>query len=207
MIVIGDEMKSIVFFGDSVTEAHRNMKDTNDLGQGFIYLLEKTYPQFHFFNRGIGGQKVLDLLKRVHHDVIDLRPDVCFIWIGINDAWLPYLLHQSPTKDSFVDHYQLLIHCIQDSLKEVKLILIKPFALPIGHVSIDVYRDLELFRDFVEHIGDINKLDVIDIKKDIEAQLVLMSGDALFYDGIHPTPKGYEIIKDVIDRYIKEHIL
>lgn len=200
-------MKKTVFFGDSVTEAHRNIKDDRDLGQGFIYLLDKMYPQFKFYNKGVGGQKVLDLLKRVDSDVIDLKPDICFIWIGINDAWLPYLLHQPHTKESFVKDYQSLISHLQESVKQMKLVLIKPFALPIGHVSIEVYKDLEMFRTFVDDIGEKNNLDVIDIKKDIESQLVLMPGDTLFYDGIHPTPKGYQVIKDVIDSYLKEHIL
>jgi len=203
MIVIGDEMKKVVFFGDSVTEAHRNIKNHQDLGQGFVFLLQNIYQQVSFHNKGIGGQRIKDLLVRVDEDVISLEPDLCFIWIGVNDAWLPYLLGFESSFDTFKHDYDGLIKHIQNKCKKTKLILIKPYVLPIGHVSLEILQDVDRYRVYVDDIAKQFDLDVIDIKEEIEKQLVIMSGEHLFYDGIHPTPEGYQLITTVLDRYLK----
>jgi lysophospholipase L1-like esterase len=36
---------------------------------------------------GISGNKVTDLKKRLQRDVLDKRPTIVFIYIGINDVW------------------------------------------------------------------------------------------------------------------------
>jgi lysophospholipase L1-like esterase len=203
MIVIGDEMKKVVFFGDSVTEAHRNIKNHQDLGQGFVFSLQNIYQQVSFHNKGIGGQRIKDLLVRVDEDVISLEPDLCFIWIGVNDAWLPYLLGFVSSFDTFKHDYDGLIKHIQNKCKKTKLILIKPYVLPIGHVSLEIHQDVDRYRVYVDDIAKQFDLDVIDIKEEIEKQLVIMSGEHLFYDGIHPTPEGYQLITTVLDRYLK----
>jgi len=203
MIVIGDEMKNVVFFGDSVTEAHRNIKDHKDLGQGFVFSLQDIFKHISFYNKGIGGQRIKDLLIRVNEDVISLGPDLCFIWIGVNDAWLPYLLGFEPSFDTFSKDFTKLIKQIKDAHKETKIVLIKPFVLPIGQVTLDILQDVDKYRTFVDEVAMMYDLDVIDIKDDIEKQLVLMSGEHLFYDGIHPTPKGYQVITDVLKQYLE----
>jgi lysophospholipase L1-like esterase len=203
MIVVGDCMKKIVFFGDSVTEAHRNIKDNQDLGQGFVFSLQNMYKNINFYNRGIGGQRLKDLLSRVDQDVLKLEPDFCFIWIGVNDAWLPYLLEFESSFDTFKYDYKRLIMHMRDKQSKTQIIIIKPYVLPIGHVSLDIYQDVEKYRSIAEEIAIEFNLDVIDIKKDIEEELVSMSGEHLFYDGIHPTPDGYQVITTVLKRYLK----
>jgi lysophospholipase L1-like esterase len=81
--------------------------------------------------------------------------------------------------------------------------LIKPFVLPIGQVTLDILQDVDKYRIYVDDVAKIYDLDVIDIKNDIEKQLVLMSGEHLFYDGIHPTPEGYQVITDVLKQYLE----
>jgi lysophospholipase L1-like esterase len=76
-------------------------------------------------------------------------------------------------------------------------------VLPIGHVTLDIYQDVDRYRMYVDDIAKQFDLDVIDIKEEIEKQLVIMSGEHLFYDGIHPTPEGYQLITTVLDRYLK----
>jgi len=38
-------------------------------------------------NRGISGNKIPDLQKRWQRDVLDGKPDILSIYIGINDVW------------------------------------------------------------------------------------------------------------------------
>lgn len=60
----------ILFIGDSITDVFRDRADATDLGSGFPklladFLIEK-YPEYHltFFNRGISGDRVVDLKQR-----------------------------------------------------------------------------------------------------------------------------------------------
>ncbi|MBQ6295248.1 MAG: GDSL family lipase, partial [Firmicutes bacterium] len=91
------ENDRIIFAGDSVTD----MGSTNpvgeglfdNLGQGYVRrvdnLLGALLPQYHFriTNSGIGGNTSRDLKERFDRDVIELKPDVVSIMIGINDVW------------------------------------------------------------------------------------------------------------------------
>ena len=47
------------------------------------------YPNYDLkiLNRGISGDKVIDLKKRWEEDCLELNPDVVSILIGINDVW------------------------------------------------------------------------------------------------------------------------
>ena len=89
----------ILFFGDSVTDASRNRNSKNDImvqkpfGDGYVDLvagmLQGFYPQLNLrvFNSGISGNTTRDLLDRFETDVAQLKPDIIFMMIGVNDAW------------------------------------------------------------------------------------------------------------------------
>ena len=196
-------MKKYVFFGDSVTEANRNKQNTLDLGEGFVFMLDKEFKNIEFFNRGIGGQKVNDLLNRVDEDVINLKPDVCFIWIGVNNAWLPYMLNQTSTLKTFFSDYDHLIKEIKKKSSHSEIVLIKPFAQIGVKVDIKILTDLEIFRNDCERLSDKYQLTLIDIKDDINKYSINHQDVSLFSDGIHPTTKGYEVITKTLEKFIK----
>lgn len=76
----------IVMLGDSITQGGSSPK-------GFITLMQKAVDEKHkdlgvkLVNKGISGNKVTDLQQRLQKDVLDLKPNVVFIYIGINDVW------------------------------------------------------------------------------------------------------------------------
>ena len=76
----------IVFLGDSITAA-------GPRPGGYITLsaesIAKAYPDLNIelIGAGIGGHKVPDCEKRLDKDVLQKKPTIVFIYIGINDVW------------------------------------------------------------------------------------------------------------------------
>ena len=83
----------ILFQGDSITDGNRGRSaDPNHvLGHGYVFIIAAKYGaafpelKLDFLNRGVSGNTVLDLEKRWQKDVLDLKPDVLSILIGVND--------------------------------------------------------------------------------------------------------------------------
>lgn len=81
------EPKIVLFQGDSITDTDRS-RDT-DINPGFGYgdmvagALGYQYPyQYKCFNRGISGNRVVDLYARLRIDMLQLKPDYMSILIG-----------------------------------------------------------------------------------------------------------------------------
>lgn len=78
--------KTVVFFGDSITQAA--VQPT-----GYIEVLKQELTKkgqstkYNLVGAGISGNKVPDLQKRLQTDVLAQKPDIVFIYIGINDVW------------------------------------------------------------------------------------------------------------------------
>lgn len=74
----------IAFLGDSITQA-------GDRENGYVDLIRKGIaelrPEAVVIPAGISGHKVPDLLKRYQKDVLDKKPTMVFVYIGINDVW------------------------------------------------------------------------------------------------------------------------
>src|SRR5215471_6505941 len=82
----------LLFIGDSITDCGRR-EDPEQLGSGFVrmirdHLAAKDPPTCpSIINTGISGNRIPHLAKRWQRDVIDHRPDIVSIMIGINDVW------------------------------------------------------------------------------------------------------------------------
>lgn len=82
----------IVFFGDSITEWGCDKSNPDSLGHGYVSivaadLLDRSPElELHFYNRGVGGDKIQDLLNRVG-DYLSCRPDAVILMVGINYVW------------------------------------------------------------------------------------------------------------------------
>ena len=72
----------ILFQGDSITDADRSRNDSSRLGRGYPLLVEASLgleaPGEHeFLNRGISGNRIVDVYARIKCDIIN----VCLISI------------------------------------------------------------------------------------------------------------------------------
>lgn len=79
----------IVTMGDSITQGGEGPT-------GYVGLLRSTlaalYPTQHIevINAGISGHKSTDMQARFQTDVIDRKPDLVTISVGVNDVWHAY---------------------------------------------------------------------------------------------------------------------
>lgn len=87
-----EKEKRIVFIGDSITDSGRK-EDPEHLGNGYVRIihdyLKVNYPtkNLEVVNRGISGNRVIDLANRWKEDVLALNPAIVSILVGINDVW------------------------------------------------------------------------------------------------------------------------
>jgi lysophospholipase L1-like esterase len=103
----------IVFFGDSITEL--GVKPN-----GYVTLIKAELSNRHpdlgieVIGAGISANKVTDLLNRLGRDVLDEKPNVVVIYIGINDVWHWALKNlQGTRKDQYESGLREIIARIQ----------------------------------------------------------------------------------------------
>ena len=76
----------ILFQGDSITDANRDYRSF-DLGQGYVHFIKESLPNTEIINKGISGNRTLELLERWQADTLDINPDILSILIGVNEVW------------------------------------------------------------------------------------------------------------------------
>ena len=130
-------MKTILFQGDSITDANRG----NGLGTGYPLLVSSKLGfenpnDYKFINKGISGNRVVDVYARIKTDIINLKPDYMSILIGVNDVWHEFECSNGIDAEKFEKLYCLLIEEILEALPEIKIMILEPFVLK-GPATID----------------------------------------------------------------------
>lgn len=205
-------MKTILFQGDSITDAGRSTEDDSNLGLGYPTLIKGElsfdYPgEYTFVNRGISGNRVVDLYARIKADIINLKPDVLSILIGVNDVWHEFDAHNGVDAEKYHKIYSMLIEEIQSALPDVKIMILEPFVLKASATeaqwnsfSTEVYKRAEKARE----IADRYHLTFVPLQEELNRASSLHPADYWLVDGVHPTTVGHELIKREWIRHFKE---
>ena len=128
-------MKTYLFQGDSITDASRVRDWDMSLGSGYATTIAsiigtKYSGKLNFINRGISGNRIVDLYARIKSDIINLKPDYLSILIGINDVWHELSYQNGVKAEKFEKVYSMLIEEIFEELPNIKIYILEPF---IGH--------------------------------------------------------------------------
>ncbi len=199
-------MKTILFQGDSITDAGRNRGSDAYRGSGYATLVSAAlgYARpgaFRFLNRGISGNKTIDLLSRMRNEIIDIAPDFLSILIGVNDVLHEY---DTPANGISADkselYYDLLLTEIRASLPDTRVLLLEPFLLrgdwTREHYDTSFRREVEKRAAIAEKLSKKHGCRFVPLQKAFDSAAE-GSGDPSHWliDGIHPTAAGHELIK------------
>jgi lysophospholipase L1-like esterase len=127
----------ILMYGDSITDAGRCREKDNDAwgyGHGYVKyivgdLIYENPAKYEILNRGISGNRIVDLYARIKSDCWNLKPDVLSILIGVNDVWHEIGSQNGVELDRFIKIYDMLITDTLKVLPNLKIILCEPFVL------------------------------------------------------------------------------
>lgn len=196
MSLLRDNM-TILFQGDSVTDCCRNREDPADLGPGYprfaAEMLKKAYSGLTVINRGIGGNRSRDLVARWDEDCLALKPDLLSILIGINDTWRRYD-HNDPTSATeYEDNMRILLTRVRSTL-DIPVVLMEPFVLEVQPRQADWREDLDLKIDALRRLAREFGCRLVPLDGLFAAECCRTPAELLAADGVHPTPKGAELI-------------
>lgn len=196
-------MKTILFQGDSITDAGRSREDDNNTGLGYPTLVkgELGFEQpgdFTFINRGISGNRVVDLYARMKIDIINLKPDVMSILIGVNDVWHEVERQNGVAAEKYEKIYSMLIEEIKEALPDIKIMILEPFVLKASATEKewDAFHTEVLKRaEKAKAIAEKYELPFIPLQDKFDRAEKLMPANYWLRDGVHPTTMGHELIK------------
>ncbi|MBE7023429.1 MAG: lysophospholipase [Ruminococcaceae bacterium] len=194
----------ILFQGDSITDAGRSRTDDVNVGTGYPLLVKASLGfenpgEYEFFNRGIGGNRIVDVYARIKADIINLKPDVMSLLIGVNDVW--HELGDNPNgvdADKFFKIYSMLIEEVKDALPDLKIMIMEPFVLSASGTSekYDVFRpEVEKRAEMAKKIADKFGLPFIPLQAGLDEMSKTIEVGYWLSDGVHPTAMGHEYIK------------
>lgn len=196
MLKLGDV---ILFQGDSITDAGRARTEPIDHGRGYVALiaalLQSRHPELDLtvLNRGISGNRTVDLLARWDADCVDLRPAVLSVMIGVNNVWRRYDSNDPTDPESFRGEYRTLLDRARSGgVREI--IILEPFVLPVPDDRRGWREDLdpkiavcrELASEFGARYVPLDGLFAAETSQTAPAYWAP--------DGVHPSPAGHGLI-------------
>lgn len=197
-------MKRILFQGDSITDMMRSRENDKFLGIGYPVLvgaeLGLDYPgEYEFLNRGVSGNRIVDLYARIKSDIINLKPDVISFLIGINDVWHELDdRHNGVDAEKYYTIYSMLISEIKAALPETQIMILEPFVLKGSGTEEDwEYFSTETDKraEKAKKIAEKFNLKFVPLQSKFDDAERLADSSYWLWDGVHPNYPGHEIIK------------
>ena len=205
-------MIKFLFQGDSITDADRRRDNDSNYGYGYPNLFAaeilKNRPyEFEFVNRGISGNRIVDVYARMKADITNLKPDYMSLLIGVNDVWHEFGCQNGVAADKFEKIYSMLIEEIKEELPQIKIILLEPFVL-LGAGTQEHYDEFraEVIKraEAVKRIAEKYNLKFVPLQAKLDEAAAGGNDTYWLADGVHPTPAGHCLIKDELMKAFSE---
>lgn len=203
----------ILFQGDSITDADRARPNMNkwEMGMGYPHLvkamLSSREPQaYTYVNRGISGNRIVDLYARIKIDAINLKPDYMSILVGVNDVWHEINWQNGVDAEKFEKIYTMYVEEIKAALPSIKIVIMEPFVLP-GSSTTGTLEDgtdkYERFRTETEkraaaarRVAEKLGLPFIPLQDMFDEAAKEAPPECWLWDGVHPTEAGHQRIAE-----------
>ena len=205
--------KVFVFQGDSITDAGRNRNNDNDRGCGYPTFvagrLGASHPgEFVFYNRGISGDRVVDINSRIRSDLINLKPDYLTVLIGINDVWHEIGGRRNGVSNKkYYKTYCDIIEEVLDMCPGVKIFILEPFVLKAAATENDwnVFKNETALRAAsAKAVAEKYGLTFIPLQEKFDKLCEQAPASYWLLDGVHPSAMGHQVICDEITAAVEK---
>ncbi len=182
------EGDKIVALGDSITAAGGQLRLMDSvIAQQLPHL---KIPKI--INKGIGGQKAEDLLRRFDRDVVQQRPAFVTIKIGINDVWHRL---RSPHDPNVLATYKRNLSAMVDAAQRsgIRVLLLTPTVIR-ENPSSEGNRRLAKYVAAVKEVAAEKRCGLVDLHglflAAINTKSEVLDRGWLTSDGVHMNPLG-----------------
>ena len=184
--------ETIVFIGDSITDAGRCEAAYSPFGYGYVNftangLLAK-YPAYNIniINTGISGNTIRDLKQRWERDCINHQPDILSVLIGINDVWRQYTerLDEAVFLEEYELTYKRLLTLVKDK-NDCQLVLMQPFMF-CNDTDNPMFEALQDFIAVVDNLAKQFDAVLVPLQDSLNKQMKKVSPDKWSNDMVHP---------------------
>ncbi len=197
-------MTKILFTGDSITETGRNKQVPEHVGTGYVHYikgrLDCDYPgEYDIWNTGIGGNRMVDLYARIKIDVINLKPDVISVLMGINGIWSELGAQNGIDAAKFEKFYDMFLSEVKDSLPNVMFVLMGAYVTK--STATEPYWDTfepetakraEIAKKLAEKYDAL----YIPLQEEFDKAVARMPEPYWTKEGVHPLESGHQLIAD-----------
>lgn len=191
--IVQQKKTRVVFFGDSITQQGAG-KNGYIPKMDSLIKLQGLSDNYELLGAGVSGNRVYDLYLRIEADVLEKKPDVVVIYIGINDVWHKTTTGTGTEPKKYEQFYRAIIKKLQ--AQNIKVILCTPTV--IGE-KIDVTNlqdgDLNFYSNIVRNMAKSLSLPVCDLRVAFADYLKANNPNnadkgILTVDGVHLTSAG-----------------
>ncbi len=199
----------ILFTGDSITDGNRLKKKSQEwdlnhqIGHSYAYVLNAligmAYPErnFKFKNRGVSGNRVIDLYSRIETDLLPIKPDILSILVGVNDGPGEKNNYEATKKEKYERVYRQLLDEVKENLPECKIILVEPFVCRCGSI-LDEFDKWESsvkgYGETVRRLSEDYGAVFVPLQEEFDKMCQVREASYWCWDGVHPTENGHGLI-------------
>ena len=206
----------ILFYGDSITDMGR-CRDTEGkafgYGVGYVNSVSSTLKyeeptKYDIINRGIGGNRIVDLYARVKADVWNHNPDVISVLIGVNDVWHEIFAGNGVDIKRFEKVYRMLIEDTKQQLPNVKFILCEPFVLKgsATEENYETFCEVKKYAAVVKKLAGEYGIPFVALQEKFDEVAEKYGAEHYLYDGVHPDVAGGKLIAEEWLKVFREEL-
>jgi lysophospholipase L1-like esterase len=196
--------RTLVFQGDSITDAGRHHDNPTHLGHGYVSIIvahlmtQRPEIKLTYWNRGRSGNRTKDLISDWQERCLDLKPELFSLYIGVNNTWRRYDNNDPTSEEVFAKELRQLLESTfnESSVSPEHSILIEPFVLdqPAGTKGHWREEDLDAKAAIVASLAKEYGTGFLPLQSIFDQ--ALNHAPAAFWaeDGVHPTPAGHSLI-------------
>lgn len=206
----------ILMYGDSITDAGRNRNSDFTLdayGHGYVKfvageLLFENPTKYQIINRGISGNRIVDLYARIKKDVWNESPDVLSILVGVNDVWHEIGAENGVEIDRFERMYRILLEETLARLPNVKIVICEPFVLEgtATQEQFDRFLEVKEYAKVTKNLAEEYGLYFLPLQEKLEKAAKEYEAKLYLSDGVHPAIAGAKLIANEWLALFKEQI-